>query len=377
VQPIALSQIADAVPGADHPPGFYGPQESPRAINIMGPNSVLKPLPPLPSGASRQSFEAQAATPLKPQLLVAALALLFADVIAVLVLQAGGLIGVTALARRAAFRSAALVIITGSLGLCALLGARDPAAAQTARPKAAAPPAAVAKQAPNFEQALKATAKVTFGYVLSGDSATDEISRAGLAGLNKVLVSRTAVDPGDPLGVNIETEEIAFFPLIYWPVLPNARGLSEGTLAKIDAYMKQGGMIIFDTRDYGQGMPNGVSIQSGNGTALQRLLGRLDIPRLEPVPEGHVLTKSFYLIRSVPGRWEGGPLWVEASDQDAEQGRKARRSDGVSSILVTANDFASAWALDERNRPLYPVVPGGELQREQAFRKEWENQKAK
>jgi hypothetical protein len=40
----------------------------------------------------------------------------------------------------------------------------------------------------------------------------------------------------------------------------------------------------------------------------------------------------------------------------------------VSSILVTSNDFAAAWALDDRNRPLYPTVPGGEAQREMAFR---------
>ena len=53
---------------------------------------------------------------------------------------------------------------------------------------------------------------------------------------------------------------------------------------------------------------------------------------------------------------------------DSDPGRQARRVDGVSSILVTSNDLAAAWALDERNRPLYPAVPGGEAQREMAFR---------
>jgi hypothetical protein len=219
--------------------------------------------------------------------------------------------------------------------------------------------------------ARKATAKVTFGYVLTGDADTDEASRNGLIGLGKVLTARTAVEPGEPFGVNIINDEIAFFPILYWPVPANARALPEPTLAKVDAYMKQGGMVIFDTRDYGQGMPSGFNLQSGgeHGTALQRLLGRLDIPRLEPVPEGHVLTKSFYLLRTFPGRWDSGQLWVEAEPSDAmEQGRKARRADGVSSILVTSNDFAAAWALDDRNRPIYPTVPGGEAQREQAFR---------
>ena len=90
---------------------------------------------------------------------------------------------------------------------------------------------------------------------------------------------------------------------------------------------------------------------------------------LEPVPEHHVLTKSFYLLRTFPGRFEGGSLWVEAeTPRDSDQGRQARRVDGVSSIIITSNDLASAWAIDDGGRPLYPVVPGGERQREIAFR---------
>jgi hypothetical protein len=152
-------------------------------------------------------------------------------------------------------------------------------------------------------------------------------------------------------------------------VLSNARPLSAAVLAKIDAYMKQGGMIIFDTKDTGQGMPSGYNLRGDGATPLQRMLGNLDVPRLEPVPEHHVLTKSFYLLRTFPGRFEGGSLWVEAeTPRDSDQGRQARRVDGVSSILITSNDLASAWAVDEAGRPLYPVVPGGERQREYAYR---------
>jgi Domain of unknown function (DUF4159) len=248
--------------------------------------------------------------------------------------------------------AAAAFIVAGSL---LLAGA---ALAQTAAPTRV-----------DDDRAIQATAKVTFGYVLSGDAATDEVSRQGLIGLNTFLVAKTTVQPGDPYAVNILTDEIAFFPMLYWPVLGNARPLPEATLTKIDAYMKQGGMIVFDTKDYGQGIPTGLSMRGEGGTPLQRLLGNLDIPRLEPVPEHHVLTKSFYLLRSFPGRWDGGQLWVEAeAPRDSDQGRQARRVDGVSSILITSNDFAAAWALDDRNQPLYPVVPGGERQRDWAFR---------
>jgi hypothetical protein len=318
---------------------------------VLTAASVLKPLPSMPPGVERRAYESDTAQPLKPQLLSMALLLLLADVVAVLLLQSGGLLR----GRRRA--PASVVPVLAALALAgATLFFTAPAGAQSAAPT-------------GYEaRAILATGKVTFGYVISGDAATDETSRQGLIGLGKFLLKFTAVEPGEPFAINIQTDEVAFFPVLYWPVLAEARPLPDATLAKIDAYMKQGGMIIFDTKDYGQGVPTGLSFRAEGGTPLARLLGNLDIPRLEPVPEHHVLTKSFYLLRNFPGRWDGGQLWVEAdAPSDSDQGRQARRVDGVSSILVTANDLAAAWAVDERNQPLYPVVPGGERQREMAF----------
>jgi hypothetical protein len=354
---IAAAKIGDAQPSAENPPGYYGPAGAPRALNVMTGKSVLKPLPNMPSGVERRAYEGDTARPLKPQMLGLALLLLLADVVAVLVLQSGGQLFSRRFAR------------TGPVVLAlALAGAAGALAIAKANAQSVTPPAA-AKATGDDARAIQATGKVTFGYVLSGDAATDEVSRQGLIGLGKFLIARTAVEPGEPLAVNILSDEIAFYPILYWPVLANARPLPDAALSKIDAYMKEGGMIIFDTKDYGQGVPTGFSFTGEPSTPLARLLGKLDIPRLEPVPEHHVLTKSFYLLRSFPGRWDGGQLWVEAeAPHDSDQGRQARRVDGVSSILVTANDFAAAWALDERNQPLYPVVPGGERQREMAFR---------
>jgi hypothetical protein len=259
--------------------------------------------------------------------------------------------------RRARRAAAVLAVAVLGAGMLVTLSA-SPASAQ------AAPTSARTDMT-----AVKATSKVTFAYVVTGDATADDASRRGLVGLGRELNRRTAVDPGEPFAVNIETDEITFFPVLYWPVLPDARPLSPSVLSKIDAYMKQGGMIIFDTKDYGQGLPTGYNLRGDGTTPLQRMLGSLDVPRLEPVPEHHVLTKSFYLLRTFPGRFEGGSLWVEAEmPRDSDQGRQARRVDGVSSIMITSNDLASAWAIDDTGRPIYPVVPGGERQREYAFR---------
>ena len=45
-----------------------------------------------------------------------------------------------------------------------------------------------------------------------------------------------------------------------------------------------------------------------------------------------------------------------------------RVNDGVSPVIVGCHDWAAAWALDDARKPLYPLVPGGERQREMAFR---------
>jgi hypothetical protein len=298
-----------------------------------------------------------------------ALGLLFLDILAVVLIQAGGLAGLLRRRQVAAVHLAAAVLAAGLV----TLGFAPSAEAQRIfeRPRDEIQRVVPPGLPRDVEISINATGKVTFAFVVTGDAATDEASRLGLSGLGKMLAARTAVEPGEAFGVNVATDEIAFFPILYWPVIASAQPLTDQTLAKIDAYMKQGGMIVFDTRDYGQGGPNSQRLGRNEGTPLQRLLGRLDLPRLEPVPEGHVLTKSFYILRSFPGRYDGGQMWVEAEgieDRANPSERKARRADGVSSILVTSNDLAAAWALDEANRPVYPTIPGGEAQRELAIR---------
>ncbi len=373
-QPIPAAEFETAIANLDHPPGYYGAVAGARSLNVMTGKTVLQALPPLPSRAQARSYEAGSSWPLKPWILATALALIFADIIAVLLLQAGGMPWHKmrkSPSTAGAAASSSVVLCALALTAALLLGVGSAGAQTTPKPSSTAPataPGAPLADIPDYAQS--ATNRITLGYVLTGDKATDDISRLGLSGLSRVLEIRSSVEPGEPIGVDVSKDEIAFFPVLYWPVLKDPQPLAEATLAKIDAYMKQGGLIIFDTRDYQTGLPTGMAMAGDTGPALQRLLGRLDLPRLEPVPEGHVLTKSFYLLRSFPGRWDGGQLWVEAQDNPDgdDDGRKPRRADGVTSVMVTSNDFAAAWALDTRGKPLYPAVPGGERQREMALR---------
>ena len=335
-------------PGPRHPPGFYGQPGRTRALNIMQTDSLLQPLDPSQLGAQSLSYQIEKPFPLMPWLLLAAFGLFAVDALITLILMSGGL-----WRRRAAQATAAMIALAVTTAVLSLVD-MNRAQAQNAGTD------------DNF--ALQASLITRLAYVLTGDAATDEVSEKGLSGLSKVLTARTAIEPGEPMGVNVETDELVFFPVLYWPVLDNAQPLSEATLAKVDAYMKQGGMIVFDTKD--QNVSFNLNMRgSDQWSALNRLIGKLDTPRLEPVPDGHVLTKAFYLLNGFPGRWDGGALWVEARTGNENDGeRRALKADGVSSLLITSNDFAGAWALGAGNRPLHAVVPGGEVQREMAFR---------
>jgi hypothetical protein len=341
-------------PAPRHPPGFYGQPGRTRALNVLRPGSELKPLNAAALGANILNYQVSKPLALAPWLLLAAFGFFAVDAILTLIMMSGGFSqGRHARAGRAAAASLALLLFSAVL----LIAASDRAWAQGG-------------SSPEDDFALKASLKTRLAYVITGDAATDDVSEKGLAGLSRMLALRTAIEPGEPMGVNIETDELVFFPLLYWPVRQDAQPLPSAALARVDAYMKQGGMIVFDTKDYQ--MPTGLSGGGlGESPALVNLIGKLDTPRLEPVPEGHVLTKSFYLMNGFPGRWDGGTLWVEARSMtdDANGGeRRALKADGVSSILITSNDFAGAWAVDESRQPMFPTVPGGEFQREMAFR---------
>lgn len=194
------------------------------------------------------------------------------------------------------------------------------------------------------------------------------MTRAGLQGLTRYLVDRTALEPGEPAGLDVETDELAFYPLIYWPIDAGAPLPSPAALARVDAYMQQGGTVLFDTRDqYSSGFD--ASSSSPATRRLREILSTMNVPPLEPVPADHVLTKTFFIMPDFPGRYAGSPLWVEASlDASNAENRPVRSGDGVTPIMITAADFAGAWALDRTGAAMFPTVPADPMQRIYAYR---------
>lgn len=220
------------------------------------------------------------------------------------------------------------------------------------------------------DKTRQATSEVVLAHVLTGDAALDEAARAGLFGLGQTLFFRTSVEPADPIGIDLEADELAFYPLLYWPITPDQPTPSAEAYTRLNTYLRTGGMILFDTRDANIA---GFGASSPNGAKLKQLAAPLDIPPLEQLPEDHVLTRTFYLLQDFPGRHTGRSVWVEAAPPDAEkiEGMPFRNlNDGVTPVVIGGNDWAAAWAMDARLNPMYPVGRGfaGERQRELAYR---------
>jgi len=332
-EPVPAADFADTAAGPLHPPGLYGPigageDAARQALNLASAVPDLQALQPADLGASVRGYAGSAEVDLMPWLLLAALLLALADTLIGLVLR--GLIWRPTPAATAA-------------GLVLLIALATPVGAQQQ----------------DDDPIVALTSETRLAYVVTGLPEVDDVSRAGLEGLSFVLNRRTAVEAGEPHPVELGADDLNLFPLLYWPVPSDHPDIDPSTKERVADYLRQGGMVLFDTGDAGVVVPG----QAGPGPGEQRLrqlLTGISLPPLLPVPEDHTLTRSFYLLQEFPGRFVGGMVWVDQAE--------ASVNDGVSSMIIGGNGWAGAWATDEYGSPLYPVVPGGERQREMARR---------
>ncbi len=333
---IAGETLAVGVPGPELLPGLYAGGDRQLAINVIGKDTMLN-VAQWPARIVVEGMAIARETALKGWLLAATILLLLIDVIASLAIG-GRLKG-----PRADVATALALLLLWI-------------------------PEAQAQSAEDF--AIQATSEVVLGHVLTGDTETDDVAQAGLLGLSQTLFRRTSIEPAAPVGVNLETDELAFFPFLYWPVTADQPLPSREAYAKLNRYLRTGGMIMFDTRDantarFGSGSPE--------GRKLQAIARSLDIPGIEPIPSDHVLTRTFYLLQDFPGRYASRDVWVEAAPVTAEQieGMPFRNlNDGVTPVIIGGNDWARAWAVNSNGGRMFPVGRGmsGERQREIALR---------
>ncbi|GBQ14538.1 DUF4159 domain-containing protein [Swaminathania salitolerans] len=337
-RPLSTAALATVAPGVQHPPGLYGPPLARRALNLGGASRRLRPEATL--GRSLAPGGLSAEIPLAPWLLSFAIALFLIDFLIALWL-------------RGLFVRAAIVLLAAGLALpCARAqdAGEDGPQAQDAQ-STHAPSAHTPADVPG------AALETRLGYVLTGHDDIDAASREGLQGLSNYASDRSSAAMGHPDGVTPGKDDLAFYPLIYWPVTEDVQE-DPARSAALNAFMAHGGILMLDT----QGVGSELSAQDEGQmrAALKRATAGLNVPPLTKLDDHHVLAHSFYLLHDFPGRVQGLPVWVARSGDDS--------NDDVSPIIIGAGDWAHAWAMDSQGNTPYAVIPGGEDQRVQAYR---------
>ncbi len=353
VEPVAGERLAELRAGPGLAPGLYaradrGDRAAGEAtelvLNLHREGDALAPMPAAPGGVTTEALGGSEARPLGATFLTAAVLLALLDILATLVVSG---------------RLSLPVRGTAAVGLAALALAAAPDAAE-AQPRGSG-------ASGDDRRAVEATAETTLAYLVTGDERTDRISERALFGLGLELTRRTAVEPGPPVGVDPETDELAFYTLVYWP-LTGETVPSEAALARLADYIDTGGMLLIDTQSGASGFGG------ASATQMRAIARALNLPPLEPVDQDHVLTRAFYLLDRFPGRWQGGRVWAEARPPGREDAAEAgvpqfdRVDDNVSPVIVGSADWAAAWAVDERGNYLLPVGRAGDRQREMAMR---------
>lgn len=172
----------------------------------------------------------------------------------------------------------------------------------------------------------------------------------GLRRLLWEVTQRTSIEvdlnvvPVDPL-------DGSFFryPFLYWSGSGGFSELSDEAVRKIRRHLTYGGTLLVDSADAEPGGAFDLAIRR----EMRRILPR---ERFATIPSDHVIYKSFFLVDYQAGRAIRVP-YLEGITLENRL-----------TVVYCQNDLAGAWSRDAFGRYDYEVTPGGERQREMAFR---------
>ncbi len=363
IRPLVLAAGEPPVPSLQNPPGLYGTAEGYRALNLLGTDAVLRPLPALDLGApiAARAYGTAGATDLTPWLFAGAVALFALDALALLWLHGG-----FARLRRGLGRRAAPAALVAALAIASLAG--GPPAARWRRTRPPPPP----------RRRRGSKGSTPHGRSRRRKRRTSPMSRPGTRrrtrsrGRGSTACRNTS--PRRPR----------------WSRASRCRSTSRRT--SCPSIRSSTGRSTPRPRCRARRRSAGRRLhEAGRHGALRRRgrrhgrplgpdgLGRTAPAARHPCRPRHSAARAGagrpradqgllhhgQLPRTAHGLGPLGRVAVRSADAEA---RPANAGDGVSSIMITSNDFASAWAVDGNGLFVFPTDNADPSQREYAYR---------
>jgi hypothetical protein len=196
----------------------------------------------------------------------------------------------------------------------------------------------------------RALAKSGFTLAQLSTAGRWDVRPTSFARLAQILEDRTTLDPPpDPVQVSLSSAELFRYPFLVLTGEGSIGALSEVELNRLRTFLSAGGFLWVDNAEARPGGDFDASVRA----ELRRALPGVSIGKLDPA---HTLFKSFYIVDRPVGR-VATTSYVEAIERD-----------GRAAVIFTQNDVLGAFARDGSGSWEYDVVPGGEIQRDRAFR---------
>lgn len=164
------------------------------------------------------------------------------------------------------------------------------------------------------------------------------------------LSKRTRVDVQETPGtLEPMSSELFRWPLLVWIGTGPAEPLSDAAVERLSRFLRAGGMLFIDDAS-----PEG---DDRFDESVRREVARLwpDRP-LRRLGNDHTIYRTFFLLERPQGRINR-QAWLEGVDFDDR-----------SPVVYGRNDLFGAFGRDALGSWRLPVVPGGRVQREMAFR---------
>ncbi|MFT8563821.1 MAG: DUF4159 domain-containing protein [Acetobacter orientalis] len=366
---LKANAFGKTVVSAAHPPGLYGPKTTRRALNAGTHVAELTPANPFGTLTTPTGHRPDKA--LGRYCLSTAALLLLLDGFMVLLMRTGLKVGWPFFKRNRVVPVLVASLLAQTL-LAPFYGHAQTLPGQAGTPIPPPPTEGGAEALPppptqtTPQPAVPAAALETrLAYVVTGQDEIDTVSRQGLQGLSDYTNARTSAMLGHPDGVHLGQDDLSYYPLLYWPITPDAT-ITPAQTAALTAFMAHGGILLIDTQGQDSNSTQDTASTGfagdtpGSSKALRRVTNGLPIPPLTTMTDHHLLAHTFYLLHDFPGRYAGQAIWV-AREGQAE-------NDDVSPVIIGAADWAHAWAVDEHGNTPYAVLPGGADQRQMAYR---------
>lgn len=164
------------------------------------------------------------------------------------------------------------------------------------------------------------------------------------------IEKRTSIDVAlEPIDLRLGDGALHRYPFLYLAGDQAFPPPSSRDLERLRRCLQAGGFLLIDGAE---GRPGG-----GFDRAVRQFTALLfPSAPLVQLPQDHVVFKSFYLLHAPAGRVLALP-YLEGINHD-----------GRTVLVYCQNDLGGAWARDNFGAWEHAVTPGGETQRERAFR---------